>query len=419
MGLKALSQSSWLPHCICLLIAMSLSACGQSRDTNGKASEANLTARPPGVSEVVDAVCDKQVVMLGEGSNHVEGSSQAFKGDVIKALIKDCDFKLVLFEASFYEFARLDRMRDAGTKVSEADMRTALGFMWGYNAELDDMISYLKPTFNSGEIQIGGIDDQISGRGQDYSNFEMPREILANLPSRKKADCEAAIEKRILWQFPRDAPYNAAQKKQILNCLLPMNDSEDTSRSDTSERARWTEALRASLYRDFYRDQTSQPQQFAGRAESMYKNFEYWYRSEPTPPKTIVWAASVHTSKSEKILSVFGDSPNLGRYIKARFGDTAFALGFSALQGESADFQGNRSALPRVAEDALEREAFAKISGDVVFLEMPKLKRLGSRPGSVIGPNEAVNQDWSKLFDGIVVFREQKTATPHRPVSGG
>ncbi|MDB2439279.1 erythromycin esterase family protein [Hellea sp.] len=406
---KAYFYFAWLFPKVGIALLIFLSACKQQDIAVVENQQENPYFQREGVAEVVEAVCDKQVVMLGEGSNHGQGTTQSFKGDLIKALVKTCDFELVLFEASFYEFVRLNEIQNANVEVSTEDIRAALGYFWGYNLDILDMVNFLKNAFNSKEVQIGGIDDPIGGPGQNYSNFEMPAQVLPTLPIEESTDCVEALEKRILWRFPSDKPYDVVQKKQLLNCLLPIKDSESLSNSVS-----WNESMRASLHRHIQRDFLSKSDRISGRAESMYENFEFWLGLSSSIPKTIIWSSSAHAAKSKKILGDSETAPNFGAKVKSQFGGAAFSLGFSSLKGAYTDVQGIERPVPQAVTGSLEKEAFSEYNGDTVFLSTNDLGRLGTRSGWVRGKT-VVSQDWSLLFDGLVVFRQQEPAIRDRP----
>lgn len=59
---------------------------------------------------------------------------------------------------------------------------------------------------------------------------------------------------------------------------------------------------------------------------------------------------------------------------------------------------------------SLEFEAFAKSEKEIVFLDTPALKKIGTKTGAV-GFAEYVSRNWASLFDGVIVFREQRAAT--------
>lgn len=261
-----------------------------------------------------NTLCDKRVVLLGEGSSHDEGATIDFKSRMARDLIQDCGFSLLVFESSFYQFVELNRKLSEGNEVSREAIETSIGWLWRNQVDIDPLLEILPDVVNAKRVIIAGMDDQISGRGQNYANFDLPIELTLGLDSELRKTCIEALNWRVLQAFTKGNHYDGAKKKFILSCLESSDDSEDEQIA----------AMRASLIKDFQRDLLGHKEQFAGRGRSMYSNFEYWF-DYAGKPKTIIWSSTTHAVK-------IGPA-NTGELLHKRFDDDAYALGFSALSG--------------------------------------------------------------------------------------
>ena len=80
-----------------LLSALFLLSCETSREIDTPNTVDSYSA-------VKTALCDKQVVLLGEGAGHNEGATNAFKSQLVIELMQNCGFSLIVFESSFFEY---------------------------------------------------------------------------------------------------------------------------------------------------------------------------------------------------------------------------------------------------------------------------------------------------------------------------
>ena len=370
---------------ITLLIAMCFSAC----EANVTTSQADDIERKE-ISHILETLCEAQVVLLGEGPTHGEGTTLDFKSDIAQALISDCNFELLLFEASFYEFLKLYELKNSASNINQDNIETALGFVYRDKIQLQSFINFINSEVNSNTLNLGGLDYQPGGRGQDYSNFKMLDDIL--YPKDSTINCKLALKQRIFYDYTKNGPYTLSQKNKLLNCLKQPISSPEKNK------------IRENLYHYIESDFLKNQDRSLNRSVFMYKNFKYWFELFKEPPKTIVWSSSAHANKSS---NTYGG--NLGSLVKQEFGASAYSLGFSALEGSVRNMQGEIENLPDAPKTSLEYGTFLNTEGDIVFLDTGDLSDLRVLPGAAIF-NTYREQDWSTIFDGIVVFRHQKPA---------
>src|ERR1043166_738323 len=135
----------------------------------------------PGDEDALNAatqrLCHRQISMIGEGAGHGDGHTLAFKVALVERLIDRCGFNSVLFEASHYEFINLNRRLRMRQAVTAGDVSSAVGGLWEFNQEFLPLAPFLLAKAEAGKVFLGGIDDQLGQRGQDYANKEMVTEL--------------------------------------------------------------------------------------------------------------------------------------------------------------------------------------------------------------------------------------------------
>ena len=370
----------------------------------------NITAAPTNIdalSQAKDTICDKQIVLLGEGPNHGEGTTEIFKSKLTKSLVSDCGFELILFEASFYEFIRLNERVTQGVQLNQDDIGTAIGGLWRYDTQMQSLIAFMVDAVNTGKLALGGIDDQLGGRGQDFTNYALPGVLMSHLDVEIRESCQKLLEQRSIYSFPKEQPYNWAKKNELLSCLE--NDNEKVTSPDVT-------AMRKSVERFIDRDFEDNKNQFQGREDSMYGNFEMLYAAWNTPPKTIIWSSTVHVTKSRKALQ-FIEGPTLGERIKTTFENDSYVIGFSALTGSHRLMGGKDAKLPEAPPNSIEKISLKGKAVEDVFLDTKELAAFGLAPAAAI-KNSYQEENWNELLDGLVIFREQTPVTRvNRPVS--
>ena len=72
------------------------------------------------VDGVVNAVCQKQIVLLGEQPTHGEAHIFDAKSKIADRLIAQCGFTAILFEAPIYDFIGLERAAETRRSTTRA-----------------------------------------------------------------------------------------------------------------------------------------------------------------------------------------------------------------------------------------------------------------------------------------------------------
>jgi erythromycin esterase-like protein len=125
----------------------------------------------------------------------------------------------------------------------------------------------------------------------------------------------------------------------------------------------------------------------------------------------IVWTANVHAARAAE--SVTGPVRPLGDELRAEYGDRWAGIAFTSLGG--AYGRGSSTPIPVASPDSLEARALAGRNAAVRYLPAAALAEFGAVDASPLDYDKAVRADWSLLFDGVVVLREEKPLSKDRP----
>lgn len=130
------------------------------------------------------------------------------------------------------------------------------------------------------------------------------------------------------------------------------------------------------------RDFTSGAESIVNRDRSMFQDFEWLQNHQPKHHKIIVWAATVHIAKQAD--PTWGDhtGTNFGSFIHHKYGNKAFSLGFSAINGSCR--QGGRQIreMPPAPTDSVEVSALRDTDSAASFVGPAQLGAIGTIPGA-------------------------------------
>jgi erythromycin esterase-like protein len=351
-------------------------------------------------------LCGRQVALLGESGFHGEGKSVAFRAALIRRLVNRCGFRAVFFEASHYDFLAVERAARRREPVTEAMVLSAIGQKWNKDAELAPLVAFLTAEARAGRVTLAGLDDQIAILGMFYSLEAMPAELAQFLPPGRREECAASVGERTRWGYSKASPHDPASIARVQSCLGEMRAAISRSPADSDLREERLEMI-ANMERAISRDFTPTRANVAGRDRSMYLNFR-WLAARLKPgTKIIIWAANQHVAKDAALDPDFTPGENLGAYIHAAYGRRAFALGFSAASGSFRWSRGDFRPIVPAAPGSLEA-SLAAGTGEVAYAGPARLRTLGQRWSVLFNFQKPVSADWSRMFDGVVVFRASR-----------
>ena len=359
------------------------------------------------LEETVHAVCEREVVMIGESATHGDGHTESFKVALVEKLVNECGFDSVFFEASHYEFINISRKLRSSKAVTADQVSAAIGGLWKFDDEFKPLVPFLLTKAIDGTIALGGLDDQLGQLGQDYSNVALLANLTMVLPKPESDQCGDVLHHRVYSEG-----YTEADAPQVLTCLADIRryyaKDESRDRANTNE---WLEMIDA-IQRWVGRDALSAGDQTVARDRSMYRNYRWLRQQQPKRHKTILWMATVHAAKKGD--PTWGDrtGANFGSLMHQEYGVKAFSLGFSALGGTYR--QGREThEQPTAPTDSLEARTFKDTSADTVFVGPRDLSSLGTIPAAIFR-HSYQTLPWNNYVDGVVIFRKEHAPTGSR-----
>ena len=375
---------------------------GASQGTRG--AQRTQSAGPPSpLNDLVRDVCDKSVVLLGEEAHHGSGQTLEVKSEVVKRLIEQCGFNAVYFESGGYEFLDLNRRLAAKTSAPE-QVSDAIGGLWSVSNAIDPLVDFLYAQASAGRVRLAGLDPQLGQATSGYMKAKLPAELVQALKEPRRTECQEVISRRTNARFDAEHPDDEAARNTIVECFREAVGT-GTLDPDLSALASATLTLL-----------TNPPGRGRGwetRERQMAQLFRWYRERTPGVSKVIVWTANVHATRSAEVVGVtvrpFGDE------LHAELGDKLAAIAFTALGGEYG--RSRIDPIPPAPPSSLETQALA--GGDDAMHYVPKaaLAKLGYVDASILNYDATTLAEWSLLFDGVFVLREEKPLTIDRGVT--
>jgi erythromycin esterase-like protein len=383
---------------ILLIFLVYLPAYAQS-ESMSSGDEAALSAATKGL-------CHTQVVMLGESLTHGDGHTVAFKVALIERLIDQCGFDSVYFEASHYQFIHLNQKLRIGRDVSTQDLLSAVGGLWEFDQEFQPLASFLLSKAQSGQVFLGGLDDQLGEYGQDYANIELVSDLTNLLPPPERQICSATLHKRIYSGYTEAAPYSKSDRSRIDACLSEIDRATTADKATGVKEMQERQEMISAAERWISRDFSSGSESIVNRDRSMFQDFEWLQNREPKRHKVIVWAATVHIAK--KADPAWGDhaGTNFGSFMHRKYGQDAFSLGSSALTGSYRQGAREIREMPAAPMDSVEVRALRGGDATASYVGPAQLGAMGTLPGAFF-THAYETLPWSTFLDGVVVFQSE------------
>jgi len=352
------------------------------------------------LDNLVKDVCSKAVVILGEEPHHGGGRTLEIKVELVRRLIDRCGFDAVYFESSGYEFHDLNRRLAAATSAPE-QLADAIGGLWSISNAVDPLVTYLYAQASAGRIRLAGLDAQIGSATSGYEQRELAHDLSRELDEARRSACDDVISRRTNWGYDDQHPNDSAEAGNLARCF---GEAADAARPDSvlSVLARATQALLTSPPDS--RGWDTRERQLAGV-------FRWHQRHAARTSKAIVWTANVHALRHPAAAG--GSVRPVGDDLQAEYGDRLASIAFSALGG--AYGRGAAKPVPTDGPASLEARALAGGTRPLRYLSKAALVELAEVEASPLDYEKAVRADWSLLFDGMVVLREEKPLSRDRP----
>ncbi len=391
--MNAMSRLASFVVAVCLA-----GTCGWSI-TRAHAQDAPLQAI---VDAVVESVCQKRLVMLGELPSHGEARTFEAKAGIVDALRARCGFTAVLFEAPVYDFVGLERAVAAGTAVP-GQFDNAAGRFW-WTRELTPWRRSLFAAAADRRVALGGLDDQLSVTGL-FARATLPSLVASAVPAARAALCADTVSRHVGWTYDTEHPFDPPEQGRLAQCATEAAAASRRPTADAGDRAMLESFAR---YAARQRSGTG-----VGRDESMFRTLAWYVDRLPPEARVVVWTATVHAARQRGTRP----EPTLAERAVERWGTRVATVGFTAFEGYTSMAGRAPTPLPSAPPGSL--EATATGTQPWAFLTSDQLRRLGSVPSRLLGRFTAAN--WADCFDAVVVIRREVAPTfdPWKPGGSG
>jgi erythromycin esterase-like protein len=345
------------------------------------------------VDGVVNAVCQKQIVLLGEPPTHGEALAFDAKSKIVDRLIAQCGFTAVLFEAPIYDFIGFERAAATRTATPE-QLDNAIGRFW-WTRELTPWRGALFEAATKKRVVVGGLDDQISITSH-YAQAALPRLTAAASSGSTATECRQTVSRNVGYTYDTTHPFDEPEQLRLQQCAHNAADAAAANRSlDAADRVMLDSFARLA--------DRQRPGVTPDRDESMYRNLAWYLERLPANSRVVVWTATVHAARQRGSLSVMP----LGARVVERWGDRVGTVGFTAYAGYTSRAGRPASPIPDAPPESL--EATATRDSAWALLDAGKLRAIGRVSSRLLG--KFVTDTWSDYFDAVVVIRQEVAPT--------
>lgn len=376
----------------------------------------DLLADGAAIKTATRAICDKSVVLIGE-SYHGDGRTDAVRVALVERLITRCGFRAVLFEASTYEFIPIARAVRVGQRVTADMIATAVGGLWKFDEEVKPLFPFLAERINARQMTVGGLDHQIGGLEQPYSNEGVMAEVTEALPEAERFRCRSLLRARFNFEYPDDERGGSITRQLhqlLLSCVEAATKALDAQTSLSPELLGERRHSLGNLTRYLAADNLPLAARTVERDHVMADNFSAFMSRQPPQTKVIVWTHNVHAARNASWEPRYQSSPNLGALITRNYRDRAFALGITARSGDYRWARKTVKPIPVPPPGALELQNSAKTGNTSTFLDAKVLRRAGAAPAALYNHVYRV-VNWADAFDGVLVLNREHPPHSTRP----
>ena len=382
-------------------IAVAFAACNATTANGSGAATTAAGQTGNALDALVHDVCKKDIVLLGEDANHGSGRTFAVKTQLVRRLVEQCHFDAVVFESQVYDFIDLQHAFDRKTATAE-QVGAAIGGLWSKASASKPLVDYLFRQARTGRVTLAGIDPQIGGATQLYTQQQLPAVLARHLAGSSRTACEAELARLTNWQYDDTTRYDDATRTRLRACLTEIR-AAITEQSASREMLE-AEHMASNLLR--YLDMAS-GNEFDVRDRAMFDNLEWQIARLPKGTKVLVWCASVHAAKAAMPDT---EGTPMGRYIHDAYSDRAAAIGFSARSGSFGRPGKTPTVLDTTAQESLESRVFASDGNtdDFRYVDQAKLARFGAITARALNYRQPQAANWATLLDGVVVLREEQ-----------
>lgn len=299
------------------------------------------------IQEILDAVGDAQIVLLGE-STHGTSEYYSARAQLTKKLIEEKGFTVIAVEADWPPAFEINRYiksyPDKATSTNNVlkAFDTWPEWMWA-NEEVSELIDWLK-TYNlqkqsNSKVGFYGFDI--------YSLPESIEEVLANLQDLDRQDSDLIQAKRVSACFENFQPLpdhytlstfhfdkNCAEEAASLAAMIKQHEHLYPSEFEQNLNIKMN-ALIVQNAEQYYRTAAkSDSQSWNIRDEHMVETIKELVQFHGEDTKVIVWAHNTHIGDASATVMKDAGMLNVGEIARTYYGkENVYAIGFGTNEG--------------------------------------------------------------------------------------
>lgn len=286
--------------------------------------------------QLKETLKDVEIVMLGEQS-HGDGTTYKTKVKLIKYLYEEMGFDILAFESGVYDCTRAWDKIEQGEDVATA-LANSVFFLWSTTKEFKPLAAYIDENKNAkNPLVVTGFDSQFTGRISEKEFTSDLKEYIEKInpeiiQSQEWSDFETSLNFVLNYEIKEYEEEQAQADTSFINTMISALNRKD------AEADYWTQVLNNTkstisdlMFKTDFRD------------KQMAANL-IWLKENNPGKKIICWGATSHFlyNSSEIRMKSFPynivdnyyqKQPMMGQYIKDKYGDKVFTIGFIAYEG--------------------------------------------------------------------------------------
>ncbi len=360
-----------------------------------------------GFEQLKRDIGEARIVMLGEQS-HGDATTFETKIKLVKYLHEEMGFEILAFESDIYSCDKAQSMMEQGHDVKDAMGKGIFG-IWASVEELNPLYEYFKKTLSSeNPMMLTGFDPQIMGRlASDYFSEDLSGYLAGFAEKDVYEEGVRELENFItkIRNFKKGRKKKATPNITFLDEMITL-----IEKNGNDERSRfWIQTLKSMKI--FISDTLLKTN---NRDQQMAENL-IWLKERYPDKKIICWGATSHFLYNSDLIKFdrklvemvindyYKDNALMGDYIKKKYGDDVFTIGFIAHEGKYGVLKYRTLSVP--ASNSLEY-LIGQETGDNYFLSLKdlSLEDYLSRP---LG-HQFMTTDIAKVMDGVVFNRRMR-----------
>lgn len=285
---------------------------------------------------------------------------------------------------------------------------TAVGGVWKFDREVQPLFEFLARKVDTGDIMIGGLDFQVGGLDQPYSNVAMMEELTIHLPPERRRFCREAYGARVNLGTLPPGTDQSALPAALIACLTEARSGMSVAQAEN------VQPQIANLEAWLSAAATDQPGLVRARDKMMADNAARIIDGLGRRAKVVIWTHNAHAARTSAFLSDYAGADTLGSALSRRYGTRVYALGITARKGSFRWSRRINKPLPQLLPNALEAIGTTSKQSATTLIDARMLRRQGSVPAGLIF-HAFQTFDWSYAYDGVLVLDGEHPPESTRP----